>query len=87
MIIRERNRLHRIRVKTLTVVVVTKKIVVPLESFDNQDLATIQQQARMPKNYKSYLRQAKRREPRIYNGNYASTINSFSLGFRTDQIG
>lgn len=45
-----------------------------------EDDATERMQKSFPKCYKEYLARAKKREPGVYNGLYASTTNSFSLG-------
>lgn len=83
--IRVFNREHRVKLRTVAVIVVTKKVVVPLSAYSPEDLLTAMMQRKFPSGYKAYLRLAKHREPKVYNGNYASTINSFSLGFRSEQ--
>ncbi len=44
-----------------------------------EDKRTAKMQASFPKCYKEYLAIAKRRHPKLYNGNYASTINTWSV--------
>lgn len=82
---KEFNKTHRIRIKTLFVVTITKKISLPRSAFfDNQDLLTERMRLGFPKSYQDYFKAAKKRHPKIYNGNYARTTNTFSVGSTTE---
>lgn len=85
MIIRERNRLHRHRVKTLQVIVLRRTIRIPAELFLPGEI-DVKRFNKAPTSYKQFLEVAKKRERKIYNEQYGSTFNSFSLGNRHDQL-
>lgn len=80
------NRLHRFRMQTLTVIAIGKKILLPINLLEPEEVQSLMFKRKTPADYKEYFMQAKKREPRVYNGNYASTINSFSMGHRREQL-
>lgn len=83
--IKESRRIHRIKLKSVRIIVIGKAKIPETAFQDRMDLITAKLQRKFPETYKQYFLAAKKRAPKVYNGNYASTINSFSLGFRHDQ--
>lgn len=81
--IKEQQRLYRIKLQTVTIVVIGK-FKFPADLFTPEEIEKVRMRHHSPKCYKEYLQIAKKNEPHIYDGNYASTLNEFGMQSNQD---